>query len=194
MSERELTAQNVGELLGLTPKPQADEPSSEVDVNLTESPEPAVRDIPDTNDDDVGELKRAVEQQEQRDAALWAAGVPPARSAAQQREDERAFIGLIHKQPEDAALTGSDAPRSWAVFRSPASSPRRQAADPSTGTAAASRRRQPRRQSTGSVTSPTRHGSRPRSTTAPTGSGRGSGDERRRRTRAAPRMLRGSVF
>ena len=100
MTERELSAANVGEMLGLAPKPQAQEPSSEVDVNRTE---PAVRDFPDTNDDDVGELQRAVEDQKRRDANLLAAGFPPARSAAQQREDELAFIAQIHKQPEDAA-------------------------------------------------------------------------------------------
>ena len=97
MTERELTPQNAAELFGLTPKQEAPaEPNSEPDVPITESPEPAVRGIPDTKDDDVGELKRAVEQQEQRDANLLAAGFPPARTAAQQRADELAFIEMIH--------------------------------------------------------------------------------------------------
>ena len=109
--ERVLSAANVGELLGITKQGAPDEPStsdrlSEVpdgdgDAPITESPEPDVPEIPDTNVNQ--DLKRAVEQQEQRDANLLAAGVLPPRSAAKKREDDRAFFNMVHPPNTDDA-------------------------------------------------------------------------------------------
>ncbi len=103
MSERELTSENVGELLGLPKReapqltePEPDDHVDEQQIPAPEAPEPDVPEISDTNDNVNEDLRRAVEQSEQRDAALLAAGIPPARTIAQKREADRAFAELIH--------------------------------------------------------------------------------------------------
>ena len=104
--EPELTAENVGQLLGLTPKPQTSRGRSpEVEAeppDVDVQPEAFVSEISDTNDQDADDVEERLTEQEKRDAALWAAGIPPARTAAQKREVDRAFAELIHKPPEDA--------------------------------------------------------------------------------------------
>ncbi len=97
----------MAEALGLTPKQQtSSERPPEVEAappDADAQPEADVSEISDTNDQDADDVEERLTEQEQRDAALWAAGIPPAPTAAQKREADRACAELIHKPPENAA-------------------------------------------------------------------------------------------
>ena len=97
MDEPELTAENAASLLGLTPKRQTPDPT-DAEVQPADQPEDLQRDANRVVID-----REALHAAEQRDANLWAAGIPPARSVAQKRADEQAFIEAIHRQPDDVA-------------------------------------------------------------------------------------------
>lgn len=104
MTERELTRENVGEMLGLPPKRERDGG----DVSLP-SPEPDVPEISDTNDN-VGEGQTPAEapapaaDTEQPEQDLWLApGIPRAATPVEKQARDRSLIELIHAQPEDPA-------------------------------------------------------------------------------------------
>ena len=101
MDEPQMTPANAADILGL-PKRETPEPASpEVEaagIQPADEPEDLQRDAERVVID-----REALRAAEQRDANLWAAGVPPARSAAQKRRDDQAFIERIHRPADDVA-------------------------------------------------------------------------------------------
>ena len=111
MSEQQGSVEDFQRMLGFTPKQQAEDVHVQVEPTVghdrqsagAPEPEPDVPEISDTNDNVNEELRRALEQSEQRDANLWAAGIPPARTLAQQRADDLAFLTMLHPPNTDDA-------------------------------------------------------------------------------------------
>lgn len=76
------------------------EPGHEAPVESVQ-PEDTEPEQADDVEPDPVDAHRSAEQE--RDAVLWAGGVPPALTPDPRREAERAWLEAVHRQPEDAA-------------------------------------------------------------------------------------------